>query len=169
MSASSSNVSVWVGQGLAWVRVSGRVHTHSGELLKSELLRARKLQLRTFLLDLSECQMMDSTFVGVMTSQRLRLAPGETMELLRPSQRVRDVLDNMGVLELFKIVDTPPVDLRNLDLLPALATEITARAICRSSLEAHQALMEANPANIPKFKDVTELLAEDLKRRSKNP
>jgi hypothetical protein len=30
-------------------------------------------------------------------------------------------------------------------------------------LEAHQTLMRVNPENIPKFKNVTEFLVEDLK------
>ena len=33
----------------------------------------------------------------------------------------------------------------------------------RTCLDAHQTLMEINPANIPKFKDVAQFLADDLK------
>jgi len=39
--------------------------------------------------------------------------------------------------------------------------------ITRTSLEAHQALMAANPDNVPRFKDVTLFLAEDLKNLQK--
>ena len=35
----------------------------------------------------------------------------------------------------------------------------------RNCLEAHETLMEINPANVNKFKDVTRFLAEDLKRQ----
>lgn len=42
--------------------------------------------------------------------------------------------------------------------------------MARTSLEAHQTLMKINPANIPKFKDVAEFLAEDLKKlEERNP
>jgi hypothetical protein len=34
----------------------------------------------------------------------------------------------------------------------------------RTCLEAHETLMAINPSNIPKFKDVTRFMAEDLKR-----
>jgi hypothetical protein len=34
----------------------------------------------------------------------------------------------------------------------------------RTCLEAHQTLMNINPANVPRFKDVTKFMAEDLKR-----
>ena len=36
--------------------------------------------------------------------------------------------------------------------------------IARTSLAAHELLMALHPANVDKFKDVAEFLAEDLKR-----
>jgi hypothetical protein len=42
---------------------------------------------------------------------------------------------------------------------PASAVELA-----RTCLKAHQTLMELNPANAQKFKDVAQFLAEDLKR-----
>ena len=34
----------------------------------------------------------------------------------------------------------------------------------RTCLEAHETLMEINPNNVPRFKDVARFLAEDLKK-----
>jgi len=42
---------------------------------------------------------------------------------------------------------------------PASRTEVTE--IC---LKAHKLLMEINPENVPRFKDVAKFLAEDLAR-----
>ena len=42
---------------------------------------------------------------------------------------------------------------------PASAVELA-----RTCLKAHQTLIELNPANAQKFKDVAQFLAEDLKR-----
>jgi hypothetical protein len=39
----------------------------------------------------------------------------------------------------------------------------THEEITRTSLEAHQTLMEVNPENVARFKDVTQFLAEDLR------
>ena len=36
--------------------------------------------------------------------------------------------------------------------------------VTRNCLEAHRKLMEISPANIPKFKEVAQFLAEDLKK-----
>ncbi len=38
------------------------------------------------------------------------------------------------------------------------------KEISRTCLEAHEALMRINPNNIPKFKEVAQFLAEDLKK-----
>jgi len=42
--------------------------------------------------------------------------------------------------------------------------EPTREEMSRTCLEAHQLLMSINPDNIPKFKDVTQFLAEDLRK-----
>ena len=64
-----------------------------------------------------------------------------------------------------------PVDLAEPEDLPG-AAELEDRAPCgatkeevtRACLEAHQTLMNINPANVPKFKEVSQFLAEDLKK-----
>jgi len=37
--------------------------------------------------------------------------------------------------------------------------------LTEASLEAHKLLMEVNPDNVPKFKDVAQFLAEDMERQ----
>ena len=43
------------------------------------------------------------------------------------------------------------------------------KEISRTCLEAHQTLMDINPANVPKFKEVAQFLAEDLKKMEEKP
>jgi hypothetical protein len=45
------------------------------------------------------------------------------------------------------------------------STQADKRALTEVSLEAHKLLMEVNPDNVPKFKDVAQFLAEDLERQ----
>jgi hypothetical protein len=45
----------------------------------------------------------------------------------------------------------------------------TLEQITRTSLEAHQTLMAANPDNAARFKDVAQFLAEDLKNLENRP
>jgi hypothetical protein len=74
-------------------------------------------------------------------------------------------LEKLGVLQLFKIVNG------SLQLTGELCVpdpvNPSREEITRTSLEAHQALMEANPDNVLRFKDVAQFLAEDLKKLEK--
>ena len=47
-------------------------------------------------------------------------------------------------------------------------TNADRREVSRTCLEAHKTLMDVNPANISKFKEVAEFLANDLKKTEGN-
>ncbi|MBC8003173.1 MAG: hypothetical protein H7X97_11365, partial [Opitutaceae bacterium] len=86
-----------------------------------------------------------------------------TLELLNPNERIRDLLEGLGVAHLFATVKaeaSDPEQLRQLETSePANRVELA-----RNCLEAHQLLMSINPENVGKFRDCTRFLAEDLKR-----
>jgi hypothetical protein len=64
---------------------------------------------------------------------------------------------------LFKVV-TGPLELPGvLKTCTPESSNPTHEELTRTSLEAHQTLMEVNPENVARFKDVTQFLAEDLK------
>jgi hypothetical protein len=73
------------------------------------------------------------------------------------------LLENLGVLHLFKVT-TGTLQLPD-DAQAHTPDSInpTREQIKRTSLEAHQTLMAANPDNAARFKDVTLFLAENLK------
>jgi anti-anti-sigma regulatory factor len=130
---------------------------------------------RRFVLDLSECLVMDSTFSGVIAGLSIRLTkvtdqnPGVCLGLYRPNERIRDLLDSLGVLTLFEVFTELPAGetLPVTQLLPS--TDPSKQEITRTCLEAHELLMELNPANVNKFKDVARFFAEDLKRMEQGP
>jgi anti-anti-sigma regulatory factor len=122
------------------------------------------------LLDLSECEHMDSTFLGGLAGMGLQLCDparrpsAEPVELFNPKPRVIELLENVGVSHLFKITtDAVPL---NGEFKPVAPNGNNAgpAEMARSCLEAHRTLMAINPDNVPKFKDVAEFLAEDLKK-----
>jgi anti-sigma B factor antagonist len=164
----------------AIVKVNGRANFTTSVTFKHLVAELRDRGFDHFILDLSQCVTMDSTFLGVLASTALKLAdptaprpepaPSSTLRLLNPTQKVVDLLDNLGVSELFKTVrcETNPFPVDN-----PFPVEFEAAAeqnrpspeeLSRTCLEAHQLLMDLNPRNIPKFKDVTRFLAEDLKK-----
>jgi len=149
------------------LRVAGKANfACSAEFKKAvETLRARGHT--RFLIDLTECSTMDSTFIGVLAgfARRLRSVQTQTapVELAHASERIRQQIDNLGVLPLFKLSGTAPPEASYQSLPPIPASK---QELSRLSLEAHRTLMELHPGNVPRFQDVTQFLAEELAQTS---
>ena len=148
------------------VRITGRANCLSSVPFKRVINSLIERGRRVFTLDLSDCQLMDSTFLGVLVGLNRTLGqsePGGGVSLYRPTEPVRVLLDNLGILELFSTAES-------LDQAEAAETVEAGEApdkteLTRTSLEAHQTLTDANPENEAKFKEVTRFLEEDLKQQ----
>lgn len=168
MNASSGNLFVWVGEELACVRVTGRGNFTTSVDFKKLMQHLRETGHEKVVLDLTDCLLMDSTFLGVLANegQRRRNTTAEGtvpgVELVNPNQRIRDLIDNLGVSHLFKMTQCDPAQ----ESFEAVAPSegVSREEITRTCLEAHEALMAINPANVPKFKDVAQFFAENLKK-----
>lgn len=152
-----------------FVKIPGRANFNSSLDLKSVYGELRQKGFANFVFDLRECVTMDSTFLGVLAGLVLRPppAPPQTekacVALLNPNPRVADLIENLGVLDLFQVKQDPtPCTLAFEPSYQGPAP--TKEQITRNCLQAHQTLMEINPENIPKFKEVTAFMAEDLKK-----
>lgn len=150
------------------LRIAGRANFTCGPDFKNLVTGLQEKGYRRFVIEVSECVLMDSTFLGLLCGLALKVgAEGDSdagVELLNPSPRVAELLEGLGVTEVIKLVHAPaamPVG----DEAPAqCGTEHTREEMARTSLEAHRALMSLSPVNAAKFKDVAQFLAEDLKR-----
>ena len=168
MNSPSANLLVCVSEQVACIKVEGRANFTSSVDFKTFVSSLREKGYSRFVVELSDCALMDSTFLGMMAGIGLNLAkakPGNHepgVVLLNPKPRITELLENLGIIHLFKIAQsTEPLK----DNFDSLQTGETSRLdISRTCLEAHQTLMAVNPENIPKFKDVTRFLAEDLKK-----
>jgi anti-sigma B factor antagonist len=166
MALPSAKLSVLVGKDFACVKIAGRANFTFSPDFKTLLAELVQKGYGHFIIDLSECVLMDSTFLGVLAGFGIKLnqpAPSHDggIELSNPNARATELLENLGVLQLFKII-TGSLQLAGEMCVPALVNP-SHEEITRTSLEAHQALMAVNPDNVPRFKDVTQFLAEDLK------
>ena len=170
----SANLSVLVCKSFACIKVAGRANFACSPDFKTFLNELANKGYRHFIIDLSECVLMDSTFLGVLAGFGIRLnpegAPAEGgIELHNPTPRVAELLDNLGTSHLFRITSEPlklPEDTTNStpDSIKPSHEQVT-----RTCLEAHQTLMSMNPENVARFKDVAQFLAEDLKSLDKSP
>jgi anti-anti-sigma factor len=155
---------------LVCIRIAGRASFQSSVAFKTLVNSLLEKGHTRFVLDVTECQLMDSTFLGVLAGLGLKFSQHHngdrtaTLELLRPSERLFDLIENLGIAHLFQIHQgAAPVTGEHSPVGSSASTD--RKETMRTCLEAHQLLMEINPANVAKFKDVTRFLEEDLKRQ----
>jgi anti-sigma B factor antagonist len=170
MKTASAKLLVMVGEGYACIRIIGRANFTSSVDFKALVDELLGRGCKCFVLDLSECVLMDSTFLGVLAGLGVKLSRGKTdkapqgVELFNPGPRIVELLETLGVLHLFEFARgaiTPPVPTQTLEHTPA---EPTKEELTHACLEAHQTLIDLNPANAAKFKDVAQFLAEGVKK-----
>jgi anti-anti-sigma regulatory factor len=174
MNTPSAQVSVMAGKRFACVKVQGRANFAASLDFNLLLNQLRERGFNYFVIELSDCALMDSTFLGVLAGFGLKLSqsngsqnPG-CVELRNANARISELLENIGVLHLFK---TAQGELESPEQLEAFAHECIAASrqeVTRTCLEAHKTLIEINPENEARFKDVTNFLAEDLSRMNKS-
>ncbi|MEM7385966.1 MAG: STAS domain-containing protein [Verrucomicrobiota bacterium] len=158
---------------LVWFRVEGRgTHGNAGNL-RDCAYREIDQGKRTFIIDLEECSMMDSTFMGTLSGIARKLVPfSGRLEIINANERNAQLLENLG-LTMMEGVALNENHWRDLgievsDKLDRLNGEGSIESHQRAELilEAHQSLAEINPANRVRFKDVLHYLEEDLNRKS---
>jgi anti-anti-sigma regulatory factor len=168
MSAPSAKMLVSVGDKAAFVQINGRANFTSSVDFKTLLDQLLQRGYNCFVLDLTECVLMDSTFLGVLAGFGLRLNAPQSdnveraIRLFNPNGRISELLENLGVLHLFQVLEgnvNAPANTTDVKSTNASRQEVTS-----TCLEAHKTLMNINPENVSRFKDVTAFLAEDLKR-----
>jgi anti-anti-sigma regulatory factor len=163
----TANLMVAVFDHVVCVKICGRADFTSSLDLKKLINELWARGYNRFVFELCDCVMMDSTFLGMLSGIGLKFCADKTpqgspLELFNPNPRIADVLDSLGVAHLFKITTADP--LTNGFQPLSKAPDTTRADVARNCLEAHKTLMEINPENAVKFKDVTQFLAEDLKR-----
>jgi anti-sigma B factor antagonist len=154
------------------VRVEGKGSFQNSPALKEFSREMLDRGFRNFVVDLNGCSVMDSTFMGTLAGIALRLREFGNGKLLvrNANERNSDLLRNLGLNNLFEIQSIAPVRSAesNMEASPLESKHSTDRsnqAACM--IEAHEALVDADPENLARFKDVLEYLKQDLRAGSK--
>jgi anti-sigma B factor antagonist len=163
---------------LGFIKVVGRGSFQNSGCLKAFYQQLLKEGVRRFVVDLDACTYLDSTFLGILLGLGLKLREigAGLLHILNASPRNLELLRNLGLDRLISIESTtgqtsgarPNPALNGLngvkeENLKEMACEVPSRAEAGPTiLEAHVNLMEFDPRNVPKFKDVVEFLREDL-------
>lgn len=154
--------------------VRGRATFKISPSVKRLFINLADKGVRQFILDMSDCPGMDSTFMGVVAGQAIRLkscAGAVVMIHLSPYLRglvatlgldtlveahcAGNIHDQIDVKEL--IAQCKPVSTE----IPSSGRDVSARTI----LDAHETLARLLPENEEKFRDVLKYLREELARR----
>jgi anti-anti-sigma regulatory factor len=174
MSAPQAKLLVLVGDKFACIKIVGRATFGCSLDFKTVVDELQQKGYGYFVLDLSECTLMDSTFLGVLAGLGLKMSASSVdhcdqgLELLNSNPRITELLDSLGVLHLFKLTHGPLSVPDQTETHFHTPLHPSKEEVTRACLEAHQTLMDINPGNVPRFKEVAQFLAEDLKRL-KNP
>jgi len=169
MNVPPAKLLVWVDDRQVCVKVIGRANFVSGPDLQRLVDELQARGYRRFLIDASECAVMDSTFLGVLCGLGLKLkraAAGDPggVEVFNPNPRLAEMIETLGATDLLHITAGPvPLPGTSRPAVPE-TTAPTAEEIARTSVDAHRILMSLKPENVALFKDVVQFMAEDLQR-----
>jgi anti-anti-sigma regulatory factor len=165
--STSTSILVGCNDKIVWIRVEGK-----GSFLNSGSVKEFAREMigrghREFIVDLAHCPVMDSTFMGTLTGVALQLREHATgsLSMTNLNERNRDLLCNLGLNQLFVMEGVVPnggVTGGHTPLHSTPGSDRTGQA--QTMLEAHEALVVADAANLTKFKDVLEYLRQDLQR-----
>ena len=166
-------MSVAVVEHTAFIKLPGRANFAWSMDFKTLVGELRNRGVNHFVLDLGECVTMDSTFLGVLAGLALRNSDGKEtsadgekllLDLLNPNPRIADLLDNLGVVHLFNVLQQANPCTAIFEPVDHNGPAPTKEELSKNCLWAHEVLMRINPDNIPKFKEVTKFLQEDLRK-----
>jgi len=162
-----ASILVGVTGNAVYIKVRGKGSFQNSPALKEFARQMLERGHRIFAFDLGECTVMDSTFMGTLAGMALRLREsGGTLLVRNVNERNFELLRNLGLNNLFEIEPSS-------ELLAAGSTNDesaleTENELSRSEnaacmIEAHEALVDAAPENLARFKDVLEYLKQDLR------
>ena len=153
------------------IRVEGKGSFQNSPALKEFSKQMLERGFRNFVVDLNTCSVMDSTFMGTLAGIALRLREfGDGRLVVRnANERNSDLLKNLGLNNLFEIESKIPAvrSETNLEAAPLEQTRSNRSDQAECMIEAHEALVDADPENLARFKDVLEYLKQDLRAGSK--
>lgn len=175
MNSESRILAAPVGE-ITWIRICGKGSFQNSPDLKGYVKTRIGEGGLNFVIDLTDCPTMDSTFMGTLTGFAIELmdADGATVEVVNANLRNQQLLQNLGLDQVLTLdvggtlhaelrlqVDTIFKD-ANCQAVPQ--SELPKVEQAEHVLEAHEALSAANQENAPRFLDVVEYFRKDLEK-----
>jgi anti-sigma B factor antagonist len=157
------------------IRVVGRGTFQNSQPLRDFARPMIERGQHEFVIDLGQCQGLDSTFLGVLAGIGLRLREaghGATTRVIHADARQAELLQTLGLDRLFDIQagGEPLPENGGFHSLPDTEAGPCAHPLTRDEaaeliLEAHKNLICADRRNAPRFNQLIQSLRESIRRR----
>lgn len=126
-------------------------------------------------IDMLDCTGMDSTFMGVVAGIAclIKSKPDVSFKLINLSDKNKKLLVTLGVDRVVDFSMSPTSEERDVMAKESTGTETLDPGFAnklesaKTTLEAHETLVDINPENFSKFKSVLEFLHDDVRNLSK--
>ena len=174
----SSDTSIFVGNldNTAWVRIVGVATKDTSACIRRYFSEKFSQGLRNFVIDLGQCRLIDSTFIGILTGLAGNIAEegnsGE-VKVIHTNERNEKSICKLGLDNLITIdregSGSEEMESRIGTSLNLLAEEELDKVEKTTMiLRAHENICSANEENEEEFVDVLELLRVDLDKSAGN-
>lgn len=165
MDISVDKVEVAIRDRDAFVRVHGRGTFKIGPSLKQFGVAAIERGCSSIIFEMQDCVGMDSTFMGILAglATTLKKTAGEVV-LRNLTEKNLFLIRMLGLVHLVRVDDQAQASIPAPTYGQSLSPTGDRREMSQTMITAHEALIEAAPDNLVKFKDVVAYLKEDLTR-----
>ena len=160
-----TSLSVCVRDNAACVRVTGRAKFNSATDFKRLIEQLQRDGCTELVIDLGQCSVMDSTFLGIMNAAGRKCEAARRagrsceIKLLHAPECVLESLANFEALQFFSVVKEAPA----FGLFKRVDESGSTRLdVNRTCYEAHRSLMENSVDNQRRFRDATEFFKKGL-------
>lgn len=168
----SPSILVGCNQKVVCIRVQGKGSFLNSAGVKTFATAMINRGHREFVVDLGNCPVMDSTFMGTLTGVALRLRElgHGGLHVVNSNERNVDLLQGLGLDQILSLELNGHTVASNGESetqhseheLPP--EPLGKREMTENMIAAHEALVDADRQNLTKFKDVIDYLKQDLKQ-----
>lgn len=166
MNAPAAEITEFKAPDFACIRIVGRANFTCAPGFKQSMDDLIGNLPARLIIDVSECQLMDSTFLGVLSEgaerYHLEMFKNGFIELLNPNERISALIEGLGVEKWFHKTSGRfelPAGVRA-KRVPLLNT--TRIELKETSFFAHESLSQVSESNRLRFAELTRTLRSDL-------
>ena len=172
---------IYVGQlqnGVIWIRVEGKGSFKNSSELKEFASIVINKGAKEFVIDLENCPVMDSTFMGTLVgiTRNLSTIDQSRIDVINANSRNEQLLVSLGIDKILSLDENNKVhhDIRD-DISEHIENghyleheDLDSLKGAIHTLEAHQELIKAEKNNVTRFKDVIHYLEQELKEKKQS-